>query len=402
MVKAYENFLHQLERAMSVKPFELELYGKLQTPMRQIEHKLEITSDQGEKRVFDAYRIQHNNWRGPFKGGIRFHPQVDIDEVRTLAALMTFKTAVVGIPMGGGKGGIAVDSKKLSAPEREQLDRAWARAFRDVIGPEIDVPAPDVNTGPSDMDAIADEFGHPAVVTGKSIEHGGSLGRDTATAMGGWYVLLHLAKNLNLDVNKMTVVVQGFGNAGATFADICLKHGVKVIAVSDSSGGIFNEHGLDINKVHAHKKATGSVRNFEGTKNISNEELLGLVCDVLVPAALENQITKDNAEDIKAKVVLELANGPTTVEADDVLFAKKIEVIPDILANAGGVTVSCFEWEQNMRGEKWSAEKVDARLKEYMEKAAGAVWERKTKYQVDLRRAAFVLALERLEEASKR
>lgn len=400
MAKAYTNFLQQLERALSVTPFDLELYGKLQRPMRQLEQKLEITTESGEKRSFEAYRIQHNNWRGPFKGGIRFHPQVDVDEVRTLAALMTFKTAVVGIPMGGGKGGVTVDPKTLSKQDREQVDRAWTNAFREFIGPEIDVPAPDVNTSSVDMDVIAEEFGHPAVVTGKSLEAGGSLGRDTATAMGGWYVLQRLREQLHLDPEMMTVAIQGFGNAGATFADICARHEVKVVAVSDSSGGIHREEGLDIEKLHAHKKATGSVQNFAGAVNISNAELLELECGVLVPSALENQITLDNAARVRAKVILELANGPTSVEADDILFGKGIEVIPDILANAGGVTVSYFEWEQNMKNDTWSAEKVDEMLKDTMEKAADAVWEQKQAHSVDLRRAAFVVALKRLEEAA--
>lgn len=400
MTKAYTNFLRQLERALSVKPFNIELYGQLQSPMKQIEHKLEIDLDSGSKKVFEAYRIQHNNWRGPFKGGIRFHPNVDLDEIRTLAALMTFKTAVVGIPMGGGKGGITVDPKVLSSGERERLNKAWTNAFRDAIGPEIDVPAPDVNTGPADMDVIAAEFGHPAVVTGKSVEHGGSLGRDTATAMGGWYVLQKLKDRLFVDPEMFTVAIQGFGNAGATFADICARHEVKVVAVSDSSGGIHSEAGLNIEGVHKHKKATGSVQNFPGARNISNAELLELECGVLVPAALEGQITAENAARVQAKVVLELANGPVTVDADEILFGKGIQVIPDILANAGGVTVSYFEWDQNMKGEKWSAEKVDEMLKDYMDKAAEAVWQKKTENNTDLRRAAFIVALERLEQAS--
>ena len=399
MPNAYQNFLLQLERALSVKPFDLELYGQLQTPMRQIEHKLEIDMDDGSQKVFEAYRIQHNNWGGPFKGGIRFHPQVDIDEVRTLAALMTFKTAVAGIPMGGGKGGITVDPKKLSGNEREKLNRAWTKAFKDAIGPEIDVPAPDVNTSSVDMDVIADEFGHPAVVTGKSLEKGGSLGRDTATAMGGWYVLQHLKDKLYLDPETFTVVIQGFGNAGATFADICARHGVKVVGTSDSSGGIYNAAGLDIAALHEHKKNTRSVQDFPGAKNITNAELLELECGVLVPAALEAQITKDNAANIKAKVVLELANGPVTVEADDILFGKGIPVIPDILANSGGVTVSYFEWDQNMKGEKWTAAKVDEMLKDHMVRAADAVWKAHEEHKTDMRRAAFIVALERLEKA---
>ncbi|HRH31782.1 MAG TPA: Glu/Leu/Phe/Val dehydrogenase [bacterium] len=399
MAQAYNNFLAQLERALSVKDFGTELYGLLRSPMKQIEHRITVSMDDGTERDFESYRIQHNNWRGPFKGGIRFHPQVDLDEVKTLAALMSFKTAVAGIPMGGGKGGVTVDPKKLSAGERERLNRAWTVAFRTDIGPEIDVPAPDVNTGSADMDVIAEEFGHPAVVTGKSIAHGGSLGRDTATAMGGWYVLQCLKDKLLLDPEMLTVVIQGFGNAGATFADICARHGVKIVGVSDSSGAIELFDGIDVTALHDHKQRTGSVKDFPGARNISHAELLELECGVLVPAALEGQITEDNAARIRAKVVLELANGPTTVPADDILFAKGIQVIPDILANAGGVTVSYFEWEQNMKNERWSAEKVDEMLKEHMKASAQAVWKLAQEYGVDMRRAAFLLALERLTQA---
>lgn len=391
----------QLERALSVKDFGTELYGLLRSPMKQIEHKLNVKRDDGREEIFEAYRIQHNNWRGPFKGGIRFHPQVDLDEVKTLAALMTFKTAVAGIPMGGGKGGVTVDPKTLSPTERERLNRAWTQAFRADIGPTVDVPAPDVNTGTADMDVIAEEFGHPAVVTGKSVAAGGSLGRDTATAMGGWYVLQTLKAHLALDPETMTVVVQGFGNAGATFADICFRHGLKVVGTSDSSGAIYNPEGLDIKALHTYKQTTKSVKDFPGARNLTNAELLELECGVLVPAALENQITLDNAARINAKVVLELANGPVTVEADDILFGKGIHVIPDILANSGGVTVSYFEWDQNMKNEHWSAEKVDQMLKEHMENSAVEVWKRATDNHVDLRRGAFLLALERLQEAQK-
>lgn len=401
MAKAYDNFLSQLERALSIKAFPEDLYGLLRSPMKQLEHKLDVTMDDGSQRIFEAYRIQHNNWRGPFKGGIRFHPQVDLDEVKTLAAIMSFKTAVAGIPMGGGKGGVTVDPKTLSAGERERLNRTWTNAFRADIGPTVDVPAPDVNTGSADMDVIAEEYGNPAVVTGKSIEKGGSLGRDTATAMGGWYVLQTLRDRLFLDPETLTVVIQGFGNAGATFADICARHEVKVIGISDSSGAIESAAGIDIKALHAHKKATGSVKDFPGARNISNAELLELECGVLVPAALEGQITVDNAARIRAKVILELANGPTTVDADDILFAAGIQVIPDVLANSGGVTVSCFEWEQNMKGEHWAAEKVDTMLKDLMEKAAEEVWSRAQEHRVDMRRGAFLLALERLQAARR-
>lgn len=274
MAQAYNNFLSQLERALSAKDFGTELYGLLRSPMKQIEHKIAIKMDDGSNREFESYRIQHNNWRGPFKGGIRFHPQVDLDEVKTLAALMSFKTAVAGIPMGGGKGGVTVDPKVLSVGERERLNRAWTVAFRSDIGPEKDVPAPDVNTGSADMDVIAEEFGHPAVVTGKSVAHGGSLGRDTATAMGGWYVLQQLKERLLLDPETLTVVIQGFGNAGATFADICARHGVKIVGVSDSSGAIELFDGIDVKLLHDHKQRTGSVKDFPGARNIDRKSVV--------------------------------------------------------------------------------------------------------------------------------
>lgn len=396
MANPFENFLSQLTQATELTNASPELLQALSRPLHEVSRTLTITRDNGEELTLEAYRIQHNNWRGPFKGGIRFHPHVRIDEVRTLASLMTFKTAVVGIPMGGGKGGVTVDPKVLSSKEKEEVARAFARTFKDILGPNVDVPAPDVNTTSREMDVIAEEFGHPAVVTGKSLECGGSLGRDTATAQGGWYVLQALKEKLLLDPETFTVAIQGFGNAGATFADICVRHGIPVIAISDSRGGTFNATGLDIAAVKAHKEATGAVQGFSGGRDISNAELLELECGVLVPAALESQITAENAARIQAKVILELANGPTTTEADAILFGKGIMIVPDILANAGGVTVSYFEWDQNMKGEKWSAEKVDTMLKEYMENAARAVWEQKEKYQTDMRRGAFALALERL------
>lgn len=370
--------------------------------MREIHENINVTMDDGSVRTFTAYRVQHNNWRGPFKGGIRYHANVDIDEVRALSAWMTMKTAVVGIPMGGGKGGVTVDPKKLSPKEREALTRGWARAMKQYIGPEIDVPAPDVNTNSQDMDWIAEEFGHPAVITGKSVEKGGSLGRDTATAMGGWFVFEALRPSLFLDDETATIVIQGFGNAGMNFAEITHRHGLKVVGVSDSASGVYNPEGLDVPALIAHKKATGVVNGFAGARDVSNTELLELPCGVLVPAALEGQLTAENAARVQAKVVLELANGPTTPEADDILFSRGIMVVPDILANAGGVTVSCFEWEQNMKGEHWTAEDVQAKLKGVMESAAREVAERKGKYNTDFRRAAFLLALERLEAAMPR
>lgn len=398
----FASFHYQLDRAVACTPFSAELLAKLKQPMREIREQISINMDDGTSRIFEAYRVQHNNWRGPYKGGIRYHAQVDIDEVRALASWMTFKTAVVGIPMGGGKGGVTVDPKTLSTNEIERLTRAWAVAMKPYIGPEIDVPAPDVNTTSREMDIIAEEFGHPAVVTGKSLLAGGSLGRDTATAMGGWFVFDALRPQLFLDPEMATVAVQGFGNAGSTFAEIAHRHGLKVVAVSDSKMAVYNPAGLNIPELALHKKALGTLKGFAGAQEISNAELLELECGLLVPAALEAQITLDNAPRIKAKVVLELANGPTTPEADDVLFQKGIIVIPDILANAGGVTVSYFEWDQNMKGERWTAEDVNAKLKDVMEEAAREVAARKEKYSTDFRRAAFILALERLQEAMPR
>lgn len=395
----FASFHHQVDSVAALRPFAEDFLTALRSPMREINELISVTMDDGSAREFHAYRVQHNNWRGPFKGGIRYHAQVDIDEVRALAAWMTMKTAVVGIPMGGGKGGVTVDPKKLSPRERDEVTRAWARIMKPYIGPTVDVPAPDVNTTSHEMDIIAEEFGHPAVITGKSVEHGGSLGRDTATAMGGWFVFNAIRPSLLLDDESATFAIQGFGNAGANFAVLAHRHGMKVVAVSDSMGGVTNPEGLDIPALFEHKKSTGRVQDFPNSRNITNEELLEVPCGVLVPAALEGQITSDNAGRIHAKVVLELANGPTTPEADDILFSRGVMVVPDILANAGGVTVSYFEWEQNMKGEHWTAEDVHAKLKDVMEAAAKAVAERKTQYNTDFRRAAFMLALERLEEA---
>lgn len=399
MANAFQNALNQIMRAAKVGGTETELLDLLQAPMRMVRVNVPVRMDDGTLKIFEGYRVQHNNWRGPYKGGIRYHQDVDLDEVKALATWMSFKTAVAGIPMGGGKGGVTVNPKELSEGELERLTRGWTRTMAGVIGPEIDVPAPDVNTSPREMAWIADEFGHPAVVTGKPIEAGGSQGRGSATATGGYYILEELRERLFIDPETATVVIQGFGNAGQIFAQLCARHEYKVVGVSDSRGAIHQEGGLDVEAVIAHKKETGSVIDFEGAHNITNEELLELECGVLVPAALENVIHEGNAAAVKAKVVLELANGPTTPEADDVLFEKGIQVIPDILANSGGVTVSYFEWDQNMKGESWSEEDVDTKLKELMVQAANDVWERKEKHNTDMRRGAFLLALERLAEA---
>jgi glutamate dehydrogenase/leucine dehydrogenase len=397
----YRQFEVNVQKTVQALQPAAEVVQALTTPVHEWSEQLAVKMDSGEERVLSAYRVQHNNWRGPFKGGIRFHPAVDQDEVRALAALMTFKTAVVGIPFGGGKGGVAVDPKGLSAAERERVAVAFTEAFREHLGPEVDVPAPDVNTGTLEMDAMAAAFGNLAVVTGKSVERGGSLGRDTATADGGWMVLMALRVRLGLP-EKPSVSVQGFGNAGATFAGIAHEHGCKVIAVSDSYGTIWNHEGLDIPALLAHKQGGSPVTTFAGGQVGPAEAVLTLPVDVLVPAALERQITEENVLAVQARVLLELANGPVTEHADGILEQREIMVIPDILANAGGVTVSYFEWLQNMQQEQWSAERVRGELQATMTAAAEAVWQKAVAGRVALRLAAFGVAFDRLTQAQPR
>lgn len=399
MSNPFENALNQLTRAAALQAFSSDFLELMKHPQREVRISIPVKMDDGSLKIFEGYRVQHNNWRGPYKGGIRYHQDTNIDEVKALALWMAIKCSVANIPMGGGKGGVTVNPKLLSVGELERLTRGWTAGMKSVIGPQVDVPAPDVNTTPQMMDWIADEFGNPAVVTGKTIAAGGSEGRGTATAQGGFYVLEALREKLFLDPESSTVVIQGFGNAGQHFATLCHHHGYCVIAVSDSNGGIHNEAGLDIPALVAHKESTGRVADFAGARNVSNDELLTLPCGLLVPAALENVITKENANAIAAKVVLELANGPTTPEADDILFGKGITVIPDVLANSGGVTVSYFEWDQNLRAEHWSEGLVFEKLKPMMESAAQLIWEKHQALKTDLRRAAFVVALERIQSA---
>ncbi|MBU3965369.1 Glu/Leu/Phe/Val dehydrogenase, partial [Patescibacteria group bacterium] len=368
-----------------------------------------------------------NDARGPFKGGIRYSPHVSMDEVEALAMWMTWKTAVVGIPYGGAKGGIIVDSKKLSKGELERLSRGYVRAIYKFIGPDIDVPAPDMYTTPEIMAWMANEYSRivgentPASFTGKPVEVGGSLGRSDSTSLGGVYVLEEALKKLSASCGKkgkshITVAIQGMGNVGANAAKILYKDDYNILAVSDSRGAIVkkcqmsnvkcqkldSEIGkLNIDEVLEFKKKTGSVGGFPGTKKITNEELLTLPVDVLIPAAMENQITAQNAKNIKAKIVLELANGPTTPEADKILDKKGILVIPDILANAGGVLVSYFEWAQNRMGYYWDEAEVNEKLKKQMVKSFAEIWNYKEKYKVDMRTAANVLALERVVRAMK-
>jgi len=360
--------------------------------------------DDKSTKIFEGYRVQYSSLRGPYKGGIRYHPDADIHEVKALGFWMTMKCAVAGIPMGGGKGGITVNPRELSKSELERLSRGWVQALYPILGPERDVPAPDVNTTPEIMRWMANEFEkltgdkRNATFTGKPLDSGGSEGRGIATGAGGFYVFEALQKDLKLP-KSITVVIQGMGNVGGNAAKIFREHGHRIVAMSDSKGGIFSEKGLDPEAVEKYKKEKGSLKGFPGAKQVTNAKLLELKCDVLIPAALENQITKKNAKKIKAKVILELANGPTSTDADDILFKKKIPVIPDVLANSGGVVVSTFEWEQNLKKEHWSEKDVLDRLRTLLNRESKNVWDKSKKLKTDLRRAAFSLALERLDKA---
>jgi len=403
MQNPFENAMEQLDKVIKIKDFSKEFIARLRQPDRDIRISIPVKMDDGSVKVFEGYRVEYNNALGPYKGGIRYHKDTEINEVKALAFWMTLKCAIANIPMGGGKGGITVDPKNLSSKELENLSRGWVKKLSDILGPKKDVPAPDVNTTGEIMDWMADEFEKitgektRATFTGKPLGKGGSEGRGPATGLGGFYVFNSLKVQLGLP-EKCEVVIQGFGNVGLNAAQIFIENGHKVLAISDSKGGIYNENGLDINKLIEYKKTTGSLSNFPETKNVTNEELLEIKCDVLIPAAFENQITGSNANNIKAKIILELANGPTTPDADEILFSKNIPVIPDVLANSGGVTVSYFEWDQNLKGEHWSEKEVFDKLLPLMNDAAQKTFEKGKEYKTDLRRGAFILGLKRIEE----
>jgi glutamate dehydrogenase/leucine dehydrogenase len=406
MNNPFQNALSQLARANAVRPFSSEFMARLSNPNREVHISIPVKMDDGTLKIFEGYRVQYNNARGPYKGGIRFHQDTEINEVKALAFWMALKCAVANIPMGGGKGGITVDPKQLTKTELENLSRGWVKLMAPVIGPQVDVPAPDVNTTPEIMGWMVDEYSKitgdktNATFTGKPIAVGGSEGRGPATGLGGFYTFKVMQEKLGLPAS-CTIVIQGFGNVGGNAAEILQKDGHKIIALSDSKGAIVNENGIDIKALNEYKKENKKIGGFPGSREITNAELLLLPCDVLIPSALENQITESNANQVQAKLVMELANGPTTPEADDILYSRGIPVIPDILANAGGVTVSTFEWEQNLIGEHWTEINVFLKLKKIMEEETNLIYNRSKELNTDLRRTAFIVALERIEQATK-
>jgi glutamate dehydrogenase/leucine dehydrogenase len=425
-INPFESAMAQLAKAAKLFPKKESalLLTLLSQPQRILNVTIPVGMDNGSIKIFQGYRVQFNNARGPYKGGIRYHREVSLDEVKALSFWMTVKCAVADLPLGGSKGGIIVDPKSLSAGELERLSRAYVRAIGDCIGPAADVPAPDVNTNGVIMGWMVDELIKMrsakskltkkekeqlrATFTGKLIRDGGSEGREEATGLGGLYVLQTILKHHKLAGKRLTAAVQGFGNVGYNVAKFLIEAGINVVAVSDSRGGILVPDGVNPALTLECKKkngylagcyCSGSVCDLKKGKPITNAELLELPVDILVPSALENVLTRENAPKIKAKVVLEMANGPTTPEADTILYTRGIPVIPDVLSNSGGVSVSCFEWEQNLKGQHWTKEAVNRKLKTKMEKEATNVWLASKKYKTDLRTAAFYLALTRIAKA---
>ncbi len=404
----FEIAQRQLDVCAEIIDLEPNIHAMLRVPMREFHLSLSVRMDDGSAKIFRGFRVQYNDARGPTKGGIRFHPEETIDTVRALAAWMTWKCAVVDIPLGGAKGGVICNPKKMSQSEIERLSRAYIGGISQVIGPDKDIPAPDVYTNPQIMAWMMDEYakivgGNPfGVITGKPLSLGGSAGRGDATARGGWYTMREAAKQCNLKLENATVAIQGYGNAGY-YAALLGKtlFGCKIVAVSDTKGGIINKTGLDPQAVYEHKVQTGSVVNFSGSESISNQEILELPVDILWPAALESVITEENAPGVKAKIVAEAANGPTTPEADEILYKNGVHVIPDFLCNAGGVTVSYFEMVQNMYMYYWDEDDVHRQLDKKMTAAYHSVLNCSRKYEINMRQAAYVVAVQRVAEAMR-
>ena len=407
---AYDNFIAVVDKAAKAVGMDEQDYILVKYPERELKVSVPIKMDDGSIKVFEGYRVQHSSSRGPCKGGIRYHQDSDINEVRALAAWMSFKCAVVNIPYGGAKGAIKVDPTKLSKGELERLTRRYTASILPIIGPEKDIPAPDVNTNAQVMDWIMDTYSMMSgytvhgVVTGKDLEVGGSVGRPAATGRGVTIITMQLLEKLKLNPKDVTVAIQGFGNVGAAAAKFIHENGCKIVAVSDVSGGIRCEKGLDIPAI---LEFVGNKKNFlkdynaDGVEHISNQDLLVTKCDVLIPAAMENQITKDNAEKLQCKYIVEAANGPTTAEADEIIAKRKIILVPDILANAGGVTVSYFEWVQNLQSLTWELEDVNKMLEKVMIKAWNELDQKATQWNLNYRLAAYVVAIQRISTAKK-
>ena len=419
MSDLFQSALRRLEDAAKHCDADPETLQRLRHPMATLHVSVPLRMDDGSLKIFEGYRVRHNDILGPTKGGLRFHPQVDLGEVKSLAFWMTCKCAAVGIPFGGGKGGITVDPKELSKLELERLSRGFIQQVAGFIGPDVDIPAPDVYTNPTIMGWMVDEYSRvhrrrlPAVITGKPVPLGGSLGREEATGRGAYHCVKELEKRRGWSPSEIRVAVQGFGNAGQHVASLLHGDGYRVVAISDSRGGAHREAGLDIPRIVEEKNRSHSLSGIycrcsvtecdpcenEGTRNITNAELLELEVDILVPAALEDQLTKENADRIKAGVIVEVANGPTSPEADEILEEKGALVVPDILANAGGVTVSYFEWLQNRAGDHWSLDKVRECLATQMSKAFSDIYSRIEGGKMSFRTAAYVQALERIDSA---
>ncbi len=412
-INPFESAKAQLNVAALVSNADSVVVERLKNFDRYIEVSIPVQMDDGTVRNFQGFRSQHNNARGPYKGGIRYHQDVNLDEVRALSFWMTFKNAVVNVPFGGGKGGIVLNPKELSEGELERLSRGYMKLMWRNFGPQLDVPAPDVNTNGQIMGWMRDEFeklsggeSSPGVITGKAISEGGSEGRTEATGFGGGFVLRQalsagLLSGVATETDGKTIAIQGFGNVATYLAESVKELGFKIVALSDSKGGIYNENGIDIAAAEEHKKSTGALRGLKGSSETTNEALLELDVDVLVPAALENVLTGENASKVKAKLILEMANGPTTPEADEIFAKNGVVVVPDILANSGGVCVSYFEWYQNVNNEKWSKEEVLKKLEEHMVAAFTEVRRVQEKYSCAMRTAAYIVALERLAEKMK-
>jgi glutamate dehydrogenase (NAD(P)+) len=401
-----ENALKSLDEAAAILNIDPNIHEVLRQPKRVVVVSVPIKRDDGSIKVFTGVRVQHTNARGPYKGGVRYYPSVDVDEVTALAMLMTWKCAVVDLPYGGAKGGVACNPKELSKNELERITRRYTAMIYEVMGPYVDIPGPDVYTDAQTMAWMVDTYSQmrgvltPEVATGKPVSLYGSLGRHDATSRGLVYTVKEFMKTVNKPLKDARIAIQGYGNVGYNAAKILHEeYGAKIVAVSDSKGGIYSEKGLIPQKVMEHKEKTGSVVGYNGAKQITNEEVLTTPCDILIPAALENAVTKQIAEKINASAVAEGANGPTTPEADKVLKERGIVVIPDILANAGGVTVSYFEWVQNLKRETWTLEEVHAKLEAKMVKGFRDVLEASRKYEVTMRQAAMAVAVQKVAEA---